>query len=557
MLKLSSQYFLSTLLSFLIIVFTPIVSATVEKNDDQNQQITLQLRWYHQYQFAGYYVAKELGYYDEVGIDALIVEGAPGIDPVKQVTKGRADFGVDNSGLVWARSQGMRVKAVAAIFQKSAMRFITKGSDKYTPKDMSGKSVMLLPDFGSLALIALLKQEGLLNQIQRINSSHNIQDLINDKIFAFNGYASNEPFALEASNLNYRLIDPADYGIRFYSDVLFTSDRLSEGNPKLVDAFKAASVKGWKYALDYPEETVNIVRKYAPHKSRSHLRFEANIVRQHMVADFVDIGNMSNDRWADIQRHLVAIELIQPENTIMVDSLLHKPYKKPNSWKDHLEYFAALSFLIVMLTIALWVYRQRAKSLEQEVIKTKESEAKLFIAATHDSLTELPNRLLFMDRLEVVLDDLRRTGLHCAIAFIDLDNFKCVNDSYGHHKGDELLRLTAQRLKNEIRASSTIARYGGDEFVFLGRNIDESEAASLSLRLIDAVKEASNELKIEPQVTATIGIVLVKSMEGLNAQRVISIADKLMYDRKATGKGGFTIDVVNNPLNRNRLDVAE
>ena len=96
---------------------------------DSNTSITLQLRWFHQFQFAGYYVAEELGYYNEIGLDVKFVQGKPGINPVEEVVSGRAHFGIDNSGLVWARSEGKPVKAVAAIFQKSALRLITLGKD--------------------------------------------------------------------------------------------------------------------------------------------------------------------------------------------------------------------------------------------------------------------------------------------------------------------------------------------------------------------------------------------------------------------------------------------
>ena len=518
--------------------------AQAKPADDKDHHVTLQLRWFHQYQFAGYYVARELGYYDAAGIKVEIIEGRPGIDPVEEVVSGRASFGVDNSGLAWARSRGEPVKAVAAIFQKSALRFLVIGDNQISPQALSGKSIMLLPGYGSLALVALLKQQNVLDSIVRVESSHNISDLIERKVFAFNGYASNEPYELENAKVPFALIDPSDYGIQFYSDILFTSDELSLTDPKLVDDFRAATLKGWKYALDFPEQTIPIVQKYAPDKSKSHLRFEANIVRQHTISDFVEIGHMSLERWRKIQDILIDIGLIPNDQKIVVSELLHKPFEQQKNWSRYIEYMVVAALVITVLSVGLYVFYCRSRRLEKEIEKTKAVEAELFQVATHDPLTQLPNRLLLIDRLQLALMDTNRTGYNTVLAFIDLDNFKAVNDECGHQKGDQLLKKAACNMQAEVRASCTLARYGGDEFVYLGRGVSTEEARIIAQRLINAVKRASSELDLTQKVSASIGVVIIKKAIGMSPDEAIVKADAVMYASKKKGKGGFEIEVI-------------
>ena len=508
------------------------------------QLVTLQLRWFHQFQFAGYYLAKELGYYDALGISVEFLEGKPGISPIEEVISGRAHFGVDNSGLVSSRSMGDPVKVVAAIFQKSALRFVLLGEDEVTPQALIGKSVMLLPDYGSIALISFLKQQNLLDKIVRVDSSHDINDLIGGTVFAFNGYASNEPYTLETQGIPFTLIDPSNYGVKFYSDVLFTSDDLSLRDPELVDDFKAATIEGWNYVLEYPEKAIEIVKRYAPEKSKSHLRFEANIVRQHMLSDIVEIGHMNYNRWVAIQNQLVDIGLIPEDQTIDINDLIHTPYAERSSWKNYIVYISVLAVPMTVLTVVSSVFYRRSRKLEQEVVESKAAEAKLFKVATHDPLTKLPNRLLFQDRLKVALQDTNRTGINSVVAFIDLDDFKQVNDHYGHQHGDQLLKLATANMKAEIRASATLARYGGDEFLYLARDMNPDQCEKVALRLIDAIRQASQELDLNYEITATIGMVIINNADAVSAEDIIDKADLSMYSGKSGEKGSVTIDVL-------------
>ena len=161
--------------------------------------------------------------------------------------------------------------------------------------------------------------------------------------------------------------------------------------------------------------------------------------------------------------------------------------------------------------------------------------------ALHDALTDLPNRVLFLDRLEHALDRLRRqTSSLAAILFIDLDNFKLVNDSMGHAAGDELLAAVAARLKQAVRPSDTVARFGGDEFGLLLEELStEREAISMAERVAAAFARPFVLGSSEHFVTTSIGIALAKG--GERASDLIRDADAAMYRAKGHGRARYEL----------------
>jgi diguanylate cyclase (GGDEF)-like protein len=163
--------------------------------------------------------------------------------------------------------------------------------------------------------------------------------------------------------------------------------------------------------------------------------------------------------------------------------------------------------------------------------------------ATHDPLTNLPNRLLFEDRAEAAMRRARRSGRPIAIAYTDLDGFKAVNDRHGHATGDELIRLVGQRLSAALRASDTVARLGGDEFGVLMELLDSpGTAVALGEKLYRVLtqtarlqSELGNET-VELRVRASIGIVLYPD-HGATLHELLNNADAAMYEAKRAGGG--------------------
>lgn len=174
-----------------------------------------------------------------------------------------------------------------------------------------------------------------------------------------------------------------------------------------------------------------------------------------------------------------------------------------------------------------------------DITSEKENEKRLYQLAHYDQLTELPNRMLFLDRLKQGLSRARRNNRRVAVMFLDLDGFKPVNDRFGHQVGDELLRQIAKRLSDTLRASDTVSRFGGDEFTVaipdLGHNDDIAHVAQ---KITEAVAQPCTIDGKEVAVTTSIGISLYPD-DGDNGDMLISCADLAMYEAKKVGKNNY------------------
>ena len=173
--------------------------------------------------------------------------------------------------------------------------------------------------------------------------------------------------------------------------------------------------------------------------------------------------------------------------------------------------------------------------IARDVSDRKRLEAQLTRQALHDPLTGLANRTLLLDRMGTALRRAQRTGAYPVVLFIDLDRFKVINDSLGHHVGDELLVVIARRLEAELRAGDTAARLGGDEFVALCEGIGGTEQAeALAERILAAVSLPVELNRATPVVTASIGI--VRAEPGATPETLLRDADASMYRAKEHGR---------------------
>ena len=166
----------------------------------------------------------------------------------------------------------------------------------------------------------------------------------------------------------------------------------------------------------------------------------------------------------------------------------------------------------------------------------KESQRRIEFLATHDELTSLPNRALFLDRIrQTVVRARREKETRAAVFFVDLDNFKVINDSLGHHAGDDMLKEVAERLRECVRASDTVARFGGDEFALLLEGARAIEAESTASRIADALGRPMTLAGQSIYVSASIGISLFPD-DGEDAETLLKHADGAMYKAKDSGK---------------------
>jgi len=174
-----------------------------------------------------------------------------------------------------------------------------------------------------------------------------------------------------------------------------------------------------------------------------------------------------------------------------------------------------------------------------DITRRKEDEERILYQANYDTLTGLPNRSLFLDRLNRALTTAARARGRVGLMFIDLDGFKLVNDTLGHDIGDLLLRETSERLGHCIRVSDTVARLGGDEFTVLMPNLDDASHAPLvAQRIIDSLSDAFHLSGHESFVSASIGITVYPE-DATDANELLKNADSAMYRAKELGKGNY------------------
>jgi diguanylate cyclase (GGDEF)-like protein/PAS domain S-box-containing protein len=173
-----------------------------------------------------------------------------------------------------------------------------------------------------------------------------------------------------------------------------------------------------------------------------------------------------------------------------------------------------------------------------DITATRDAIDKLVHAASHDPLTQLPNRVLLHDRIDRALAVAKRQEKKTAVCYLDLDGFKAVNDEHGHDAGDELLRIIAGRLQKAIRPSDTAARLGGDEFVLVLACVDDEEWRRVVDRVVQLIGEP---VQLAPtktvKVGVTVGVALASCADAVTAQELIERADHVMLDGKKAGKG--------------------
>lgn len=268
------------------------------------ERVTLQLKWTHQFQFAGYYAARSQCYYRDAGLEVVIEQGLPGIDVVKRVIRNDAQYGVSSSTLLLNRAGGQPVRVLAVILQHSPLVLIQRGTTgAESIHDIVGKRVMIESDAAEMyAYFSRMGIDPL--KINIVDHDFDIQELLDGRVDALTAYVSVEPELLDQRGFGYRIYTPRSAGIDFYGDNLFTSEGEIKHHPERVRAFLAASLKGWHYAVTHVDEMVDLILKeYGGTANREHYLFEARKLIQLMHPELIEIGYMNPGRW----RHIVDV----------------------------------------------------------------------------------------------------------------------------------------------------------------------------------------------------------------------------------------------------------
>lgn len=506
------------------------------------EKVTLQLKWQHQFQFAGYYAAQELGYYREAGLEVDIREASPGSDPVRKVVHGEAQYGVGNSSLLLNRHRGDPVVVLAVIFQHSPQVFLSRQTREISSiHDLSGKRVMVEPM--SDELLAYLKQEGVKPEsLTQLDHSFDPLDLLAGRVDAISAYITDEPFFLERARFPFLIFTPRSVGIDFYGDNLFTTEAELRQHPERVAAFREASLKGWQYAMRHPEEIAELIlKRHGERHGRDYLLYEARQMVPLIQPELVELGYMNPGRWRHIADVYATLEML-PED-FSLKGFLYGPDLEPRLHPNVLLGLVLLGALAaIFLGVALQIARlnRRLRKAMADMVavqaRLRESETRLQQQAIRDGLTGLFNRRYLDETLELEIAQARRQGHPLSVVMLDLDHFKQVNDTYGHPAGDEVLKALGAMLREDSREGDILCRYGGEEFCLVFPNMPL--AAAVTRADLWRQKFAAQTIRFgdfSMQVTFSAGVASYPE-HGVHRDELIERADAALYRAKHQGR---------------------
>ncbi len=355
----------------------PIFSSGAEK---PVEKVVLALKWQHQFQFAGYYAAVDQGYYAKEGLDVEMTTPENNVYPVESVLMGRAQYGVTASDLVQARASGKPVVALAAIFQHSPIVLLSRRDQNLIYlSDYIGKTIM-----GNegvfLEIKAMFLKEGIdLSQIQFLSRYGSVDQLIDGEVDATADYVTDQPFLLRVRGIKPRIIQPIDYGIDFYGDILFTTEKELQNYPMRAAAFHRASLRGWEYAIEHVDEMISLilampgVREQG--KTQELLAFEAAQTIDLIQPKLVELGHMNPARWERIAQTYAEFGLIQKNVSLAgflyeseIDSFRYKTFVRLAGGL-----IAAIS--LFALLAAFWNHKLRG-AVRRKTRDLKESESR-------------------------------------------------------------------------------------------------------------------------------------------------------------------------------------
>ena len=277
------------------------VLAACKPPGPEPDQVTLQLNWYHEAQFAGYYVAEAKSFYADENVEVTILEGGIDVSPNQRVLDGEADFAVltfDKQRIQVEKERPL--VTVMAVFQISPpVLVVLADSGIHEPQDMVGRRVAIKGAPWRRIIHSTLINTGIdPSEIIEVEVEHDaIEMLYNHEVDVWPGYAHDEPTEAQLAGYDVNLIFPADYGVGVYDGLLVVHQDTLEQNPDLVGRFARASLRGWQYAVEYSDEAAEIIAEWQPDNSLEFHRMAMRALVPLVDAPQAPIGWIDAERW--------------------------------------------------------------------------------------------------------------------------------------------------------------------------------------------------------------------------------------------------------------------
>ena len=315
-----------------VLAATLLIGCKGEVTKKQPDRVSVRLKWLHQPQFAGFYVADQKGFYAAENIAAVLEPGGFDIDRVGMVASGKNDFGVVAAPEIITRvAQGSPIKAIAVIFRRNpAVYFTLKDSGIVKPEEFVGRKILTFPN--DYALPAMLAKVGVtMDQIVAVPPSLNLEPFFAGEVDVWTGYLINQVVTARKKGYALNLIFPDAYGVHIYSDTLIASDKLIEEKPDLVERFLRATIRGWRWAIENPKEAAMFVFEYSREKDKERLiaEMEAGVPLIHTGKD--QIGWMEDKIWQGMHTLLINHGVIEKPvdiRQVYTTAFLEKIYRR-------------------------------------------------------------------------------------------------------------------------------------------------------------------------------------------------------------------------------------
>lgn len=340
-------------------------------------KVKIELKWFHQFQFAGIYAAKEKGFYEAAGLDVDIIERDVKSTPLEDVLSNKVQFGISDSTLILNRLQGEKVIALAAIYQHSPLVLLSLAKNKIlSPLELKNKKVMYQIGVDDAIIVSMFNEMGLLKEDYiAVPSTFNNAALLSNEIDAMSAYLGNQTYFYKSKNIPINILKPSNYGLDLYGDMIFTSEDFFIKNQKLALAFRKASLKGWEYALTHTEEMVDLIlKKYSTSKSKKALLHEASYTKRMIAANLIELGHLNSNRFSRIEQIYKHWHPHLQEKNLMGLSYREHLEKKQNNFLIMGIGILFFSLIVVLLSL-LFAYRSRKISIEaglkQEIVTNK------------------------------------------------------------------------------------------------------------------------------------------------------------------------------------------
>lgn len=389
--------------SILILFISTIVISGLYAKDLEN--VSIQLKWFNQYQFAGIFMAKEKGFYSDAGLDVTIKERDPKKNNILQVVDGESEYGVADSVLLRYKAQGHPVKVLATIFQHNPMVLISKKeSGIVSPYEMKGKSISYQKGLDDSIISSLLSFANIEeNEYIRKPMDFTHMDFVNGIVDISEAYISIEPYWLkEKYDIDVNIIDPKNYGIDFYGDLIFTTQEEIDKHPKRVEAFRDATLKGWAYTLNHQDEAIKIILdKYNTRNLKyEQLLYEARVTENLIATKYIPLGNVKEERFQVLATLYNNKDLSKEVLNDAVKNIIYNPNAKKNLFLAYFYEIIIAIGLLSLLVLFLFLNNRRLKYLVDEKTKDLQNQAQE-IREQHQLLNDILNTT---DNIMIITD---------------------------------------------------------------------------------------------------------------------------------------------------------